>query len=298
MVFMVFGIVSATNWEYPRSTITGAPNFNVHEATFLNGWQIYHIPNSTQKQNITTVATRLQIVRNAWDRQMVVTAWIRPDSVNPGMTNSSGRIITDPNSSYSGSNYNASIRNASPSSYHITGLAVDIRDSDGSLARYLLNNQDLLIRANLWMQNPNETSGYVHFDARPTPPSSSNGRMFRNNANTPWPQWQSAQNNQNFNQLILGRWELVESNIARDLIFERLDIRNNGTLLGESRNIRGIGQYSETQNWRIDNNGRFIVSLLGITVIYTILELSSTILRYEGNVPGIGYIRVRYSRVR
>jgi hypothetical protein len=106
----------------------------------------------------------------------------------------------------------------------------------------------------------------------------------------------NAQNNNQRRNLILGQWELVESNIARDLIFERLDFMDNGTVLMESRNIRGIGPYAETHNWRIDNDGRLIYSMLGITQIYSIVELTRSTLIYEGSVAGFGFIRVKFSK--
>lgn len=58
-------------------------------------------------------------------------------------------------------------------SKHLLGRAVDIRDIDGALYRFLKNNESVLIRSGLWCEEG--TSGWVHFQS--VPPKS-NKRWF------------------------------------------------------------------------------------------------------------------------
>lgn len=100
----------------------------------------------------------------------------------------------------------------------------------------------------------------------------------------------------NSENVLLGQWELVEINVARDLVAERMEFLNDGTVLVESSHIRGVGPWAETMTWRIDSDGRLIVTSHGITQIYTIVELSRSTLIYQGNVAGIGNIMAEFSR--
>lgn len=62
--------------------------------------------------------------------------------------------------------YNLKIGGAKDSS-HITCQAVDIKDSDGSLGKYLQSNPSILEEFGLWMEDPNYTKTWVHLQIRP-----------------------------------------------------------------------------------------------------------------------------------
>jgi len=96
---------------------------------------------------------------------------------------------------------------------------------------------------------------------------------------------------------LVGQWYTMESNVAKDLLFEKMEFLNDGSGLAESSNIRGIGHYAESFTWRIDSDGRLIhMTPIGIAQIYYIIEISNSTLILEGNVTGIGYMRTTYSK--
>ena len=47
-------------------------------------------------------------------------------------------------------------------SSHLYGCAVDIKDPDGRLARWLKSRPDLLTKCGLWMEDPEYTKGWCH----------------------------------------------------------------------------------------------------------------------------------------
>ncbi len=51
-------------------------------------------------------------------------------------------------------------------SAHISGLAADLRDSDGTLAPYLASNPELLAKHGLYMEDPRHTVGWCHLQKR------------------------------------------------------------------------------------------------------------------------------------
>jgi hypothetical protein len=53
-------------------------------------------------------------------------------------------------------------------SNHLTGKAVDLEDTDGSLGRDILKRIDLLATHDLYMENPQYTHGWVHLQTEPT----------------------------------------------------------------------------------------------------------------------------------
>lgn len=63
-----------------------------------------------------------------------------------------------------------------PNSKHITGDAIDIEDADGKLKEWLMFNQDILEKLDLYMEHPDSTPTWVHVQI--VPPRSKN-RVFR-----------------------------------------------------------------------------------------------------------------------
>lgn len=55
-----------------------------------------------------------------------------------------------------------------PNSTHLTCQAIDVADSDGSLAAWCQANVQVLEQCELWMEDPGHTPGWVHLQTRPT----------------------------------------------------------------------------------------------------------------------------------
>lgn len=51
---------------------------------------------------------------------------------------------------------------------HLTCEAIDIRDFDGSIAKLLLDNLELLEQLGLYLEDPSYTKGWIHLQTRPT----------------------------------------------------------------------------------------------------------------------------------
>jgi hypothetical protein len=62
----------------------------------------------------------------------------------------------------------------SPNSAHLVCQAVDIKDPNGQLAAYLAANQPLLVKHQLWMEDPAATKTWCHLDTRVR-----NNRVFK-----------------------------------------------------------------------------------------------------------------------
>lgn len=80
-----------------------------------------------------------------------------------------GKLEIDPilSSGYRPDNFNKSVGGAKRSA-HLTCEAIDIKDTDGSIAKLLLDNLDLLERLGLYLEDPSYTIGWVHIQTRPT----------------------------------------------------------------------------------------------------------------------------------
>jgi len=58
--------------------------------------------------------------------------------------------------------------NASPTSPHLQGLGIDLRDTpDRALARFCLRHTGLLAELGLWMEDPRWTPTWVHLQTKP-----------------------------------------------------------------------------------------------------------------------------------
>jgi hypothetical protein len=76
---------------------------------------------------------------------------------------------------------NASTKGASKKSSHMTGEAVDLKDDkDQTLAKLILQNKDLLVKHDLYLEDPSSTIGqytnWVHLQTRKT---ASGNRIFK-----------------------------------------------------------------------------------------------------------------------
>jgi len=97
---------------------------------------------------------------------------------------------------------------------------------------------------------------------------------------------------QNLESNLVGRWELSEVNISRDLVANHLEFFDDGT------GIMSLGVWSEGFTWRIDDGRLIFTSPVGMVQIFSIVELSRTTLTYEGVAPMFGNIRATFTRHR
>lgn len=60
---------------------------------------------------------------------------------------------------------NSSLPNSAKRSYHMIGLAVDLKDNEKQdLARLIKSRPDLLKKYNLWLESPDATKYWCHLD--------------------------------------------------------------------------------------------------------------------------------------
>jgi hypothetical protein len=78
--------------------------------------------------------------------------------------------ITTVNSGWRPKSVNDATRNSAKASKHLLGLAVDLPDTDGTLAEWMMDNVDVLKDLELWAEHPGWTHGkenWVHLQTVP-----------------------------------------------------------------------------------------------------------------------------------
>jgi len=115
----------------------------VTEKEFLKGRDKDYPLNDTLRQNMKVLLGKINILRGKYKKPFIITSGYRPGK------------------------YNSSVGGA-PNSAHVTCEAIDIKDSDGEIAKWILNNKHLLVELDLYMENPKYTKGWVHLSIRPT----------------------------------------------------------------------------------------------------------------------------------
>lgn len=106
------------------------------------------------RSNLEALCKSLNIVRKAWGKPMIVTSGLRSQKQQEELIKAG--------------------KSNAPKSLHLVGLAADIADPDGELAKWCLENVKILEEAQLWLEHPDYTVGWVHFQR--SPPRS--GRRF------------------------------------------------------------------------------------------------------------------------
>ena len=87
-----------------------------------------------------------------------------------------GREYVGVTSGWRSPQINAGIKNASPTSKHMEGNAIDLADDDGSLDAWCMNNQQFLVQVGLYLEHPMATPRWCHLQR--IVPRSGN-RVFR-----------------------------------------------------------------------------------------------------------------------
>lgn len=96
-----------------------------------------------QDANLATLLERMNKVRAAYARPMVVSSGLRSEADQ------------------------ARINPKAPKSRHLTGQACDIADPQGELQAWCLANEALLAEIGLWMEDFAYTKGWAHFQVVP-----------------------------------------------------------------------------------------------------------------------------------
>lgn len=100
--------------------------------------------------NLSTLLTRLNVIRAAWGRPMIVTS---------GLRSIADQMRINPNA---------------PKSKHLIGAAADISDPKRELQTWLLKNRPLLKKTGLWCEHFSATANWVHMQCLP----SKSGKRF------------------------------------------------------------------------------------------------------------------------
>lgn len=100
-------------------------------------------PTPEQAEHLAVLLERINKVREAWGKPMIVTSGLRSEAdqarINPG----------------------------APKSKHLLGAAVDILDQDGKLAEWVKEHLDLMEEIGFWFEDFSSTVGWVHFQVMP-----------------------------------------------------------------------------------------------------------------------------------
>ena len=91
--------------------------------------------------NLATLLDRMNQVRKEWGKPM---------QVNSGLRSQADQQRINPKS---------------PQSRHLIGAACDIEDADGSLNQWCKDNEELLAKVGLWMEE--RQGGWQHFQCLP-----------------------------------------------------------------------------------------------------------------------------------
>jgi hypothetical protein len=94
-----------------------------------------------QEKNLIKLLEALNQFRAIYGKPMIVSSGYRPAAIN------------------------AKIGGAKASN-HMICLACDFRDLDGELAKYCLDNLNVLVDCGLYMENPEKTKGWVHLQIK------------------------------------------------------------------------------------------------------------------------------------
>jgi hypothetical protein len=134
--------------------IPGSNHFKWKEALYLPSWNCYHNPSQEEIDNIITMASIMDKIRDFLNLPINVHVWIRP-------------ILNNTTNEHHGEDYNAFIGGATHSA-HKVGSAVDWDAGiDCDIIRSkLLKQLDIL---NIRMENNNH-SNWVHTDNYPPNP--------------------------------------------------------------------------------------------------------------------------------
>jgi hypothetical protein len=115
------------------------------------------------------------------DAQIKVNAEVLLPRVNAlleAYTAATGNEVSIVNSGWRPPALNACVANASKTSYHMTGQAIDLHDEDEALDTWLMTAQgtQTMVNCELWHESPTNTPRWAHLQS--LPPRSGNRTFF------------------------------------------------------------------------------------------------------------------------
>jgi uncharacterized protein YcbK (DUF882 family) len=113
-----------------------------------------HPTNPQIDSNLLVLCQRLNVIRAAYGKPMVITSGLRSEKQQSELIKAG--------------------RSNAPKSKHLTGHAADVSDPNGELAAWCLANVKVLEQAGLWVEDPKYTPTWVHFQSA----SPGSGRRF------------------------------------------------------------------------------------------------------------------------
>jgi hypothetical protein len=114
---------------------------------YLGGRELIEPLTPKKEDNLLKLLGAINMFRTIYGKPMIVTSGYRPESINRAV-------------------------GGAKKSKHLTCEAVDISDRNAELAIFCLNRLDILQACGLWIENPEKTPGWVHFQC--VPPRSGN----------------------------------------------------------------------------------------------------------------------------
>jgi len=114
----------------------------VHPNEILMGREIANPLTPESKKNLDRLLIAVNRLRAMWGKPLVVSSGYRPAATNAKV-------------------------GGAKQSHHMTCAAVDFVDKDGSLARWLISRLDVLEACALWIEDPQQTPGWLHCQIYP-----------------------------------------------------------------------------------------------------------------------------------
>lgn len=123
-------------------------------ADYLMERDVKYPPSDELIDNANDLLERINGLEEIWGKPLIVTSGYRPAEMNAAVAGSASK------------------------SKHITCQAVDLRDIDQSLSKWLVEGPEILIMLGLWMESPLDTVNSPHVHLQSVAPGSGN-RIFR-----------------------------------------------------------------------------------------------------------------------
>ncbi len=122
----------------------------------MNRVEFKDLPKEHQ-DNLMTLLDRINRIRTAYGKPMTVTSGYRSREdhirIYKDIANKKSKKFDENNIPWG--------------SCHLKGAAVDIKDSNGDLDNWCINNEKILEDAGLWIEHSDDTPGWTHFQIFP-----------------------------------------------------------------------------------------------------------------------------------